>query len=301
MKLPWKSSLVTRLTILLGLTMAALWLLTESAAVFSYYSYYSQARSRILFYYQTYTEMRAQLESERFIFAQNDALRLLNSWREHLSQTPHPHPIDQELSGRFWAFDDSVTKLSQLTPLAINTIQFLVGHTIGNQVLYRNSFIIIPNEGIAFDTLASNHPYVISHIDELRDLLKQPSSNGYYWGKPYYDQSSNNWCIPVATATAFNGQLIYAGYTMHINQLVAENYPIFPGNFSLLFSRDGKLLPILPSSLTTEEEANLEKQLASPDAINFNSGNYYVTRAPLKSPPWELVNLYPYLSSIRLS
>jgi len=280
-----KSSLVTRLTLLLGATLVAIWLI--SIATNAFFSF-ENTRHRLIEDLTHVAILRADLSNQQFEGAERDA-RLLASRREHYqSQTETPQPLNNYDSFYIPLTGDS----SCTSPERSNDCWIIQAYGAADQTYYLDSFIIDRSEGITLlPPQKISKDYFAKRRRELFQLPTFPIHSNVFWGSPVYTPN-NGWHVSVAVSDD-SGML--AGFALKLNGILSHGRVTEQKDINLLLDSNGELLPMSQQSAPAEQLNKILEQLSQMKLQDGwqQSEDYLIFRTQLKGPRWQQLVLYP--------
>ncbi|CNE93095.1 Multi-sensor hybrid histidine kinase [Yersinia bercovieri] len=279
------SSLVTRLTLILGITLMAIWLISISATAFFSYE---DTRQRLVNELTHMASLRADLSNYQFEGAERDATSLINHQISYQSiwRLPIPHlESDTDNSVPFSSGNCSVIQSRHNYPIT---------QAYGNsgQTYYLDSFTINSKNGITlFRPQSVSINYLSQRRKELLLLPIFPSHDNIFWGMPTYS-AQNGWHVSVAACDQ-KGSL--AGFSLKLNELFTDNQPIGQRDINIWLDKNGELLPISQQNIPLSQLHDIVRQLKN---IQLHDGwqqtsDYLVLRTQLKGPGWQQLVIYP--------
>ncbi|CNL44615.1 two component system sensor kinase [Yersinia aldovae] len=277
------SSLVTRLTLLLGVTLMAIWLI--SMAVTAFFSY-ENTRQRLINELTNMAELRADLSNHQFEGAERDAASLINRWKNN--QATWPLFAVNTTSDDTIPFSLERCHRSQHK----NDLQIIQAYGTVGQTYYLDSFIMRKNSDITlFRPQKVSSQYLNQRRKELLLLPIFPTHNNVYWGAPAYT-SKEGWHVSVAVCDKEGG---LAGFALKINGLVSYNKPVEQRDINLWLDKNGDLLPMAQQSISSHQLHEILTQLKNTVLHDGwqQTSDYLVLRKQLKGPGWQQLVIYP--------
>ncbi|MEI8599910.1 hypothetical protein P4S55_01275 [Shewanella sp. PP-Sp27a-2] len=181
MKIRWKFSLVTKLTVSFMSVLVALWLMIEYQ---SYNNTFKHTLERSLVAFSELSGLRAEVSNTLFADASYDARQL----NKQLKQFASMDKVNaQEIVSHYFPFQAKSHD---------DTLAMWVAQTFGNagQHRYLDTFILKPNEGITIYAASdANDEYFKIRLREIKQLSVQTSTTGYRWGTPIKDTNSEDY------------------------------------------------------------------------------------------------------------
>ncbi|MCL9783985.1 ATP-binding protein [Vibrio sp. S4M6] len=302
MKISWKSSFVTRLTIRLILIIAALWCVTQFIAIYSYYNVYGFRWKQIELYNNKVTTLQAARESVGFENAEIDVGHLGDLWLELRQDEDFDLPSVDQCRYRVLGKQQKINN-NAFYQAGAKAIQ-MIGTTSPNGyssgfILDRNKWLILysPNLCDAADKEDINK--VKAQIEQLYDMPR--NSRGFLWGKPYYDEDTHAWRVMVGRIIIDrHGRKLLMGYSTHLKKFVQQHPKSAAGAFNIVITDEGKILPIFKPRLS---QAKLDSLLAEKNSSDYNSWRahkYLISVASYYGPSWKLVRIEPEAAVISL-
>ena len=279
------SSLVTRLTLLLGMTLTAIWLI--SIAMTAFFSY-EDTRQRLVNELTHMASLRADLSNYQFEGAERDALSLIDRQTHDQLSWGFPIPIKSESVKN----NTLINSFTCSTTQSKHDFQIKQAYGTSGQTYYLDSFTIKNNNGITiFKPQKVSSDYLKQRRKELLLLPIFPTHNNIFWGMPTYTQQ-NGWHVSVA---ACNKMGSLAGFSLKLNELLTDNQSFDQRDINLLLDKEGKLLPIFQKNIPSNQLYEILHQLKN---IHLHDGwqqtpDYLVLRTQLKGPGWQQLVIYP--------
>ncbi|MEA9445679.1 two component system sensor kinase [Candidatus Fukatsuia symbiotica] len=283
------SSLVTRLTLLLGATLVAIWLI--SIATNAFFSF-ENTRHRLIEDLTHVAMLRADLSNQQFEGAERDA-NLLVHRREHY-QTQKEAPLPQSSNSYDSFYIPLVRTGSCTSPENSDDCWVIQAYGAADQTYYLDSFIMNRGTGIALlPPQKISKDYLAKRRRELFQLPAFPTHGNVFWGTPVYTPN-NGWHVSVAVCGK-NG--ILAGFALKLNGILSYGQSTEQKDINLLLDSNGDLLPI---SQQAAPAAQLDKILEQLGRIKLHDGwqqseDYLIFRTQLKGPGWQQLVIYPRL------
>ncbi|RXA94366.1 MULTISPECIES: two component system sensor kinase [Yersinia] len=278
------SSLVTRLTLLLGITLMAIWLI--SIATSAFFSY-EDTRQRLVNELTLMASLRADLSNYQFEGAERDATTLINHQVNYLANWQLPMPFQNNMNSNIL-----VNSASCHTPQSKHDLRITQAYGTSGQTYYLDSFTINEKEGITiFKPQETSNEYLKQRRKELLSLPIFPTHNNFFWGMPTYTPQSG-WHVSVAACDQ-SGSL--AGFSLKLNELVTDNRPIEQRDINLWLDKYGELLPLSPPNIPSSQLYEILKQLKNSELHDGwqQTPDYLVLRTQLKGPGWQQLVIYP--------
>lgn len=175
------SSLVTRLTFLLGITLTAIWLI--SIATTAFFSY-EDIRQRLVNELTHMASLRADLSNYQFEGAERDAISLINRQTRHQMNWGFPIPLKGE------NMDNTlVNSIICNTPQFKHDLKVTQAYGTSGQTYYLDSFTIKRDQGITiFKPQDVSNDYLQQRRKELILLPVFPTHDNIFWGTPTYNK-----------------------------------------------------------------------------------------------------------------
>lgn len=285
------SSLVTRLTLLLGMTLAVAWLILIITTTFFSYK---NTRQRLINDLTHMALMRADLTNHQFEGAERDAASLINRRENH--QIPWPPAVASTANND----SDLIPVSSGSYNINQHKHDLWIIQTYGSagQTYYLDSFIIKQKEGIVFfPPQKISNDYLNQRRKDLLLLPLFPTHDNVYWGRPIYTPQSG-WHVSVAVCgkTCLRGKnSTLAGFALKLNNLVAYNQPVEQRDINLWLDKDDTLLPLSQPAIPANQLHEIITQLKN---IKLHDGwqqtaDYLVLRTQLKGSGWQQLVIYP--------
>lgn len=165
------SSLVTRLTLLLGMTLTAIWLI--SIAMTAFFSY-EDTRQRLVSELTHMASLRADLSNYQFEGAERDALSLINRQDHNQMSWGFPIPIKNESVKNNTLINSITCSPTQ----SKHDLQIKQAYGTSGQTYYLDSFAIKNNDGITiFKPQNVSSDYLKQRRKELLLLPIFPTHN----------------------------------------------------------------------------------------------------------------------------
>ncbi|OML11638.1 two component system sensor kinase [Yersinia pestis] len=279
------SSLVTRLTLLMGVTLTVIWLiLIATTAFFSY----ENTRQILINELTHMASMRADLSNHQFEGAERDAASLISRRESLQSTSPLPEISIKHYDSYYIPFNLDSCNINQHK----NDLWIIQAYGTAGQTYYLDSFIIKQKEGIVlFPPQKSSSDYLNQRRKDLLLLPKFPTHNNIYWGAPTYTPQGG-WHVSVAVCDKV-GTL--AGFALKLNDLIAYNHPVEQRDINLLLDKNGELLPISQQATSSNQLHEILNQLKNSKLHDGwqQTPDYLVLRTQLKGPGWQQLVIYP--------
>ncbi|WP_145535552.1 two component system sensor kinase [Yersinia thracica] len=278
------SSLVTRLTFLLGITLMAIWLI--SIATTAFFSY-EDIRQRLVNELTHMASLRADLSNYQFEGAERDAISLINRQTHHQMNWGFPISLKGENMN-----NTLVNSIICNTPQSKHDLQVTQAYGTSGQTYYLDSFTIKRNQGITiFKPQNASNDYLQQRRKELILLPVFPTHDNIFWGTPTYTKK-NGWHVSVAACDQ-EGSL--AGFSLKLNELVTNNQSIEQRDINLLLDKNGELLPIYQQNIPSNQLYEILRQLKNSPLHDGwqQTPDYLVLRTQLKGPGWQQLVIYP--------
>lgn len=278
-----KHSLVGKITLLISVSLLAIWLISMISA--TYFSL-NQSRQRLIENLSHISNLRVGLSNHRFEGAEHDAQTLARNYgRYHYVSIDTPATIKNE--SRFIPIDTSTCTPQNRQE---HDLSFIQVYGTAGQTYYLDSFILDRRYGISLLPPPVHSPnYFAIRQTELAQFPRRATHDNLFWGKPEYIAGAG-WSVPIAAA---DPQGILAGLTVKLNDLLSYGHPISSSDISLWLDQHNLILPF--SNLPESESKQLQALLLDTplhDGWQQIPG-YLVLRRQLKGPGWQQVILYP--------
>ncbi|AHM76170.1 two component system sensor kinase [Yersinia hibernica] len=279
------SSLVTRLTLLLGMTLTAIWLI--SIVMTAFFSY-EDTRQRLVNELTHIASLRSDLSNYQFEGAERDALALIDRQSHYQMNWELPILLKNEDAKN----NTLVNSITCNSPQSKHDFQVNQAYSSSGQTYYLDSFTIKRSNGITiFKPQAVSNNYLKQRRKELLLLPVFPTHDNIFWGMPTYT-AKNGWHISVAACDQM-GSL--AGFSLKLNELVNDNQSVEKRDINLWLDKDGKLLPLFQQNIPSNQLYDIIRQLKG---IHLHDGwqqtpDYLVLRTQLKGPGWQQLVIYP--------
>ncbi|WP_145525949.1 two component system sensor kinase [Yersinia rohdei] len=279
------SSLVTRLTLLLGITLTAIWLI--SIATTAFFSY-EDTRQRLINELTLMASLRADLSNYQFEGAERDASSLISRQSHYQTSWRFAMPLQENNDNKNILFNS----VSCHTLQDKHDLQVTQAYATSGQTYYLDSFTINQKEGITiFKPQQVSREYLNQRRKELLLLPIFPTHNNIFWGMPTYAPQSG-WHVSVATCDQA-GSL--TGFSLKLNELVDNNQPIEQRDINLWLDKQGDLLPFSKNNIPSNQLHEILSQLKQ---IQLHDGwqqtpDYLVLRTQLTGPGWQQLVIYP--------
>lgn len=279
------SSLVTRLTLLLGMTLMAIWLI--SIAAMAFFSY-EDTRQRLVNELTHMASLRADLSNYQFEGAERDAASLISRQTSYQATWRLPIRHTDDDPGNNIPFSSGICNAIQ----SRHDLRIAQAYGTSGQTYYLDSFTIKRKEGITiFRPQAVSNNYLSQRRKELLLLPIFPTHDNIFWGMPTYNPQKG-WHVSVA-ACDHTGSL--AGFSLKLNELVTDNQPVEQRDINLWLDKSGELLPISQQNIPSHQLHEILRQLKD---RNLHDGwqqtpDYLVLRTQLKGPGWQQLVIYP--------
>lgn len=277
------SSLVTRLIIILGATLIAIWLILISATAFFSYE---NTRQRLINELTNMAKLRANLSNYQLQGAEQDAASLISRWKNN--QAVRPLFALSATNDGYIPFSSERCHNTQHK----DDLQIIQAYGTVGQTYYIDSFIMKKNSDIIlFRPQKVSSEYLNQRRKELRLLPMFPTHSNVYWGSPAYN-ANDGWHVSVAVC---DKQKILAGFTLKINELVSYNKPIEQRDINLWLDKNGDLLPIIQQGISSHQLHEILTQLKNSKLHDGwqQTPDYLVLRTQLKGPGWQQLVIYP--------
>lgn len=293
MKFP--HSLVSRLTILISISLLVIWLLSVFAST---YVATSEIREHIIGDISHFSMLQVQLSHYRFAGAERDVQMLAHNYSIYHSAPLRELPVGKSAISHFTVDTSNCPPTCSLKIQQNQARRFIQTYGIAGQTYYLDSFILDNTQGIS---LLPPQDHVSDYFARrrfgLRDFPRQPTHDNLFWGKPEYIPGKG-WSVSVATADS-KGILI--GLAVEINDLLSTSHAITGRDVTLWLDQHNRLLPF--SSADTYHAATLQKIL---QATSLHEGwqkitGYWALRTQLNGPGWQQVILYPDRGTVPLA
>ncbi|MEQ9723101.1 two component system sensor kinase [Yersinia alsatica] len=279
------SSLVTRLTLLLGIALMAIWLIsTATTAFFSY----ENTRQRLVNELTQMASLRADLSNYQFEGAERDATSLINNQASYQVGWRLPILFQHNDANN----NTLINSITCNTPQSKHDLPITQAYGTVGQTYYLDSFTINREEGITiFKPREVSYDYLQQRRKELLLLPIFPTHNNIFWGMPTYT-SQNGWHVSVATC---NKAGALAGFSLKLNELVSDNQPIGRRDINLWLDQYGELLPISKKNIPSNQLYEILEQLKNSKLHDGwqQTPDYLVLRTQLKGPGWQQLVIYP--------
>ncbi|WP_145593940.1 two component system sensor kinase [Yersinia aleksiciae] len=279
------SSLVTRLTLILGITLMVIWLISISATAFFSYE---DTRQRLVNELTHMASLRADLSNYQFEGAERDATSLIThqinyqpTWRLPITQ------IENDVgNGTPFNSGSCSSVRTRHNPRITQT------YGTSGQTYYLDSFTINNKEGITiFRPQSVSSDYLNQRRKELLLLPIFPTHDNIFWGMPTYSAKSG-WHVSVAACDQ-NGAL--AGFSLKLNELFTDSESIGQRDINLWLDKNGELLPISQQNISSNQLNDILRQLRNSHLHDGwqQTPDYLVLRTQLKGPGWQQLVVYP--------
>ncbi|CNL01488.1 Multi-sensor hybrid histidine kinase [Yersinia frederiksenii] len=279
------SSLVTRLTLILGMTLMAIWLLSILAtALFSY----ENTRQRLVNELTHMASLRADLSNYQFEGAEHDATSLISHQSSYEAIWQFPVIPIENIANNIIPFISGNCSSIQ----AKHNLRVTQAYGTSGQTFYLDSFTINSQNGITiFKPQSVSKQYLGQRRKELLLLPRFPTHDKIFWGMPTYSEQGG-WHVSVA-ACDHNGAL--AGFSLKLNELFTDNQPIGQRDINLWLDKNGELLPISQQKIPSDQMVEILRQLKNSDLHDGwqQTQDYLVLRTQLKGPGWQQLVIYP--------
>ncbi|MGL5343518.1 MAG: two component system sensor kinase [Plesiomonas sp.] len=283
------SSLVTRLTLFLGVTLIVIWLISVLInIIFSF----TNNRHQLLDNLAYVSTLRAELANRRFLGVEHDA-NILSDRRAKYEQSPlTAQPLMDESYGSY------IPLLSgQCQPEKEQCHIWIVqAYGTADQTYYLDSFIFNRDSGITiFPPQYSTQAYLHSRKEELLTLPKLASHDNIFWGNPVYFPESG-WHVSVAAAGDKN---ILSGFALNLDELISYTKKFAQNDISLWLDKNNQLLPFSNPNIPADELQSILTQINQQQTTyGLHNGwqqtaDYLVWRTELSGPHWQQITVYP--------
>jgi two-component system, LuxR family, secretion system sensor histidine kinase SsrA len=279
------SSLVTRLTLILSITLMAIWLISIAATAFFSYE---DTRQRLVNELTHMASLRADLSNYQFEGAERDAASLISRQTNYQAIWQLPlAPIENDVDNNT-PFSSGICNAIQ----AKHNLPIAQAYSTAGQTYYLDSFTIKRKEGITiFRAQTVSSDYLNQRRKELLLLPIFPTHNNIFWGMPTYNAQSG-WHVSVAACDQA-GSL--AGFSLKLNELVTDNQPVEQRDINLWLDKNGELLPISQQNISSNQLHEILRQLKSAPLHDGwqQTDDYLVLRTQLEGPGWQQLVIYP--------
>ncbi|CFR00446.1 Multi-sensor hybrid histidine kinase [Yersinia frederiksenii] len=279
------SSLVTRLTLLLGIALTAIWLI--SIATTAFFSY-ENTRKRLVNKLTHMALLRTDLSNYQFEGAERDATSLINSQVNYQAGRPLPVSFKKNDINN----NNLINSVNCNSPQSKHSLPITQAYGTAGQTYYLDSFTINRKDGITiFKPQEVSNDYLKQRRKELQLLPIFPTHDNIFWGMPTYTPQSG-WHISVAACDQ-TGAL--AGFSLKLNELVTYNQPIEQRDINLWLDQYGELLSMSTQNIPSSQLYEILKQLKNSKLHDGwqQTPDYLVFRTQLKGPGWQQLVIYP--------
>lgn len=277
MKKNKSSSLVNKLTLLLGINLTCIWFIATAMNVFFSFE---NTTTRLIKELENKADLQVGLINQLFQTAERDALLLTQI--DEIA----PHNA-KDFSGSF--IQNQTCNRVPLLSSAQNILQ--VSRMI-DQKNYFFSFIIQPEKGIAlFTPKTLSHQELIKRQNELLDLLSGSPKDNIFWGKPVYVKN-DGWHLSLALCNKHGG---FSGIALNINRFFSHDPQKKNQDIHLLLDEAGDLLA---SSHHLSSKKTINHLLKELRTIKLHDGlqqteNFLVWRLRLPVQKLQQLIVYP--------
>ncbi|WP_159084724.1 two component system sensor kinase [Dongshaea marina] len=290
MKLSWKASFVTRLTLRLMIIIGILWCIGQFTAIYSYYNIYGFKWDQLERYNLKVTLLQAERESISFKNAQIDIRYVASIWQDLRKNRQFQLPDIKP--GSMHIYPDKFAKNpSSMMSNGAKALQ-LIGLTSPNG--YLDGFIWRKDEWVTiYSFLHDDGKYLSQRRASIYKLVKsQPNSQGFIWGNPSYNQDLKTWSVPVARELPDqDGHKILIGFTLSLSDFIDKHTTPRSSITNVITNQKGKILTLLNSSLNQKKYDELLRHHDEPEDSYWRTDNYLISQASYYGPPWKLVRL----------
>ncbi|MBI1676101.1 two component system sensor kinase [Shewanella sp. NKUCC05_KAH] len=284
MKIQWKFSLVTKLTVSFMSVLVALWLMME---YLSYNNTFSHTLERSLVAFSELSGLRAEVSNTLFTDASYDVRQLDKQLKQFASIDK---VNDQEIVSHYFPFQAKSHD---------DTLTMWVAQTFGSagQHRYLDTFILKPNEGITIYAASdANDEYFQIRLREIKQLSVQASTTGYRWGTPLKDKNSEDYHLSFSYSSDPQDPLSpQVGFSINLASAMSLNNALGPGDISFFMTPKGELFSKSTLTLTPSILVKLKDEFSHdhPHAKNTAHplGDYYVIKEHIHGPGWQHITL----------
>ncbi|WP_237157994.1 two component system sensor kinase [Shewanella psychrophila] len=287
MKIKWKASLVTKLTVSFTAVLVSLWLMIEYQA---YSNTFSRTLHRAQIAYGELSDLRSQVSNTLFSDARYDARQL----DKQLHQFSSMNEINaQGIVAHYFPLAENPNKEN-------DTLSMWIAQTFGNagQHRYLDSFIYKPHKGIAiYADSNADEEYFQVRLEEIKQLTSKKSLDGYRWGAPILDKRSGDYHLIFSySSDPANPDAPQVGFGINLVSVTDLNNSLGPGDVSFFMTPEGELFSKSVLALSPETINTLKHEFNSSHPDNEKRvlhplGEYYVIKDHIYGPGWQQITL----------
>ncbi|MGL4600869.1 MAG: two component system sensor kinase, partial [Plesiomonas sp.] len=284
-----RSSLVTRLTLFLGVTLVVIWLISVLInIVFSF----ANNRHQLLDNLAYVSILRAELANRRFSGAEHDAQILSERRDKYEGNSSLSKPL---MDSSYGSYIPLLSGQCQSKREKCN-VWIVQAYGTADQTYYLDSFIFDRENGITiFPPQYSTQEYLNSRKKELIKIPNSPLHNNIYWGYPVYLPESG-WHVSVAVESEKN---ILSGFALKLDELISYTKAVAQNDTSLWLDKDNNLLPFSHTNMDADEINEIIRQIKTKKTMDgLKNGwqqtpSYLIWRTELTGPNWQQITVYP--------
>ena len=287
MKIRWKASLVTKLTVSFTAVLVSLWLIIEYQ---SYNNSLTSTLNRALISYAELSDLRAQVSNNLFTDASYDA-RQLNKQLHQFSSVDKVNA--QEIIAHYFPSPENADQKN-------DTFSMWVAQTFGSagQHRYLDSFIYKPHKGVSiYADSNANEEYFHIRLEEIKQLVNQPSIDGYRWGMPIFNKKSGNYYLIFSYSSEPNNpNSPQVGFGINLVSVMSLNNSLSAGDISFFMTPTGELFSTSMLNLSPNTLTELQDEFTNPHQdpnkkLPYALDNYYVIKEKISGPGWQQITL----------